>query len=192
MDQATGTLSALEIEDRVTIRDVASIAQGLEMASRIANEINGYMIELGTDSGLLSLQLEELTAGSNQERELFLRDYAPAGAPDALAQRSARLSELSADELLDLSVVAAAVRLGAANDLDQGVTPRGYRLLGRIPRLPSSVAANLIEHFGGLQEVLSASVHELRQVPGVDAGLASQTREGLSRLAESALLDRYP
>ena len=78
-ERATATLSALEIEDRATLRDVAAVAQRLEMASRIADEIAGFMIELGTDAGLLRLQLDELTGGSSQERWLFLRDYAPAG-----------------------------------------------------------------------------------------------------------------
>jgi diadenylate cyclase len=236
-DQATGLLSALEIEDRTTVRDVAAVAQRLEMASRIADEIAGYLIELGTDGGLLALQLEELTAGSSQERELFLRDYAPAApsrpqasrgagpqgpadaapqgpdaeaapqGPDAdagpqgpgagpqagLAGLSAdRLAGLSADELLDMQAVAAAVGHGPADDLDQQVSPRGYRLLGRISRLPASAIDRLVDHFGGLQKLLSASVQDLRDVPGVDAVQAARVRDGLSRLAESALLDGYP
>jgi diadenylate cyclase len=239
-DQATGLLSALEIEDRTTVRDIAAVAQRLEMASRIADEIAGYLIELGTDGGLLALQLDELTAGSSQERELFLRDYAPAapsgpqagqgagpqagagpgsgpqaaaGAgpdPQAGAGRRSdplaagpgtgpqaglsadRLARLSADELLDMQAVAAAVGQGLADDLDQQVSPRGYRLLGRISRLPASAIDRLVEHFGGLQKLLSASVQDLRDVPGVDAVQAARVRDGLSRLAESALLDGYP
>lgn len=199
-DQATATLSALEIEDRATLRDIAAVAQRLEMASRIADEIAGYMIELGTDGGLLRLQLDELTAGSRQERELFLRDYAPAAAADTAAPDPAAgagicadmLSRLSADELLDMQAVAAAVRPGLADDLDQQVSARGYRLLGRVPRLPAGAIDSLVEHFGGLQKLLSASVQDLRDTPGIDAPLASRVREGLSRLAESALLDGYP
>jgi diadenylate cyclase len=187
VDQATGVLSALEIEDRVTIRDMAAVAQRMEMASRIADEIAGYMIELGTDGGLLGLQLDELTAASARERELFLRDYAPATVCGQPASTD-RLAVLSADELLDLPAIAAAIRPGRGEDLDQQVSPRGYRLLGRIPRLPAEAADGLIGHFGGLQKLLSASVQDLRQVPGVDATAASRVREGLSRLAESALV----
>jgi diadenylate cyclase len=200
-DQATGLLSALEIEDRTTVRDIAAVAQRLEMASRIADEIAGYMIELGTDGGLLALQLEELTAGSSRERELFLRDYAPAGpsgpvtgpgdAPQA-GLSADRLADLSADELLDMQAVAAAVGHRRAEDLDQQVSPRGYRLLGRISRLPAVTVDRIVEHFGGLQKLLSASVQDLRDVPGVDAAQAARVRDGLSRLAESALLDGYP
>jgi len=191
-DQATATLSALEIEDRATLRDVAAVAQRLEMTSRIADEIAGFMVELGTDAGLLRLQLDELTAGSSQERWLFLRDYAPVAPAAGAGQCADRLAGLSADELLDMQAVAAAVRPGLADHLDQPVSARGYRILGRVPRLPVAAITSIVDRFGGLQKILSASVQDLRETPGVDAGLASRVREGLSRLAESALVDNYP
>jgi diadenylate cyclase len=192
LDQATAMLSALEIEDRVTLRDVAAVAQRLEMISRMADEIGGYLVELGTDGGLLTLQLNELTAGSGHDREFLIRDYAPPGPPGSTTQLSGRLACLSADELLDMPAVAAAVRPGLADDLDQPVSPRGYRILGRIPRLDAGAADRLVAHFGGLQKLLSAAAADLRQVQGIDAAQATRIREGLSRLAEATLLDRYP
>jgi diadenylate cyclase len=223
LDDSTGALSALEIEDRATVGDIAVVAQRLEMASRVTNEIGGYLVELGTDGGLLGLQLEELTAGTARERELLLRDYAPdsppgsetadadtsggvavsgsamppapAGAASAGHPASAGadlLARLSPDELLDLPAVAAVVGLGAAAGLEQHVTTRGYRLLGQIPRLPQATADSLIAYFGGLQKLLSASAQDLRRVHGLDAAQATRVREGLSRLAESALMERYP
>lgn len=77
LDEVSGTLSALEIEDLVTVRDVAAVAQRLEMVRRIATEIDGYVVELGTDGRLLTLQLNELVAGVAGERELVVRDYLP-------------------------------------------------------------------------------------------------------------------
>ena len=72
-------LAALEIEDLVTVRDVTAAAQRLEMVRRITDEIEGYMVEMGTDGRLLALQLDELVAGTAAERELLVRDYVPAG-----------------------------------------------------------------------------------------------------------------
>src|SRR3982751_3939962 len=83
LDEVTGTLSALEIEDLVTVRDVASVVQRLEMVGRISDEIAGYVVELGTDGRLLTLQLDELTGGVGNDRELVVRDYLPWGTPDA-------------------------------------------------------------------------------------------------------------
>jgi diadenylate cyclase len=192
LDDAASALSALEIEDRVTISDIAIVAQRLEMARRVTDEIGGYLVELGTDGGLLGLQLEELTAGTARERDLLLRDYAsdPRMAADA-GVAAAALAALGADELLDLAAVAAAVGLSATEGLGQQVSSRGYRLLGQVPRLPQAIADELIDHFGGLQKLLSASAQDLRRVTGVDPALATSVREGLSRLAESALMERY-
>jgi hypothetical protein len=55
LDEVASTLSALEIEDLVTVRDVAVVAQRLEMVTRIAREIEDYVVELGTDGRLLCL-----------------------------------------------------------------------------------------------------------------------------------------
>jgi len=78
LDEVSGTLSALEIEDLVTVRDVSAVAQRLEMVRRIAGEIESYVVELGTDGRLLTLQLDELIAGVEPDRELIARDYLPA------------------------------------------------------------------------------------------------------------------
>jgi len=202
LDDATSALSALEIEDRATVGDIGVVAQRLEMVSRVTDEIRGFLVELGTDGGLLGLQLEELTAGTARERHLLLRDYAAPGTAsgpspgvhepiDDGGPRPELLGSLSADELLDLRAVAAAIGLDAVDGLGQHVSTRGYRLLGRIPRLPQAIADGLIEHFGGLQKLLSASAQDLRRVQGMDPALATSVREGLSRLAESALMERY-
>src|SRR5699024_25445 len=49
LDEVTGTLSAPEVEDLATVRDVAIVLQRLEMVSRIRTEIAGYILELGVD-----------------------------------------------------------------------------------------------------------------------------------------------
>ena len=195
LDEVAGTLSALEIEDLVTVRDAMAVSQRLEMVRRIATEIEGYVVELGTDGRLLSLQLDELMAGVDGERELVVRDYLVPGSgkrsrklEDALGE----LDSLSAAELLDLSAVAKAVGYPAGADaLETAVSPRGYRLLAKVPRLPGLVVDRLVEHFGGLQKLLAAGIDDLQAVEGVGETRARSVREGLSRLAESSILERY-
>jgi len=77
------------------------------------------------------------------------------------------------------------------NTLEYPVTPRGYRALGRIPRLPRLVAQRIIQRFGGLDEILAASDADLASVDGVEEALAKDVREGLRRLQEVDLVDRY-
>jgi diadenylate cyclase len=194
LNQVTGALSALEIEDLATVGDVTAVAQRIEMVRRIADDIEGHMVELGTDGRLLALQLDELVAGTSDERELLIRDYVAAG-PEGRSQATAatlvQLADLSTDELLDADTVAGVLGLGGAEGLDRPVSPRGYRLLAKVPRLPATAADSLIRQFGGLQKLLAASVADLQRVEGVELAQARGVREGLSRLAESSLLERY-
>ncbi|MDN5894142.1 MAG: DNA integrity scanning diadenylate cyclase DisA [Nocardioides sp.] len=192
LDEVSSTLSALEIEDLVTVRDVTVVAQRLEMVTRIAREIEDYVLELGTDGRLLSLQLEELITGVDAERELVIRDYLPSGRRARSADTVlTRLTALNATELVDQAAVAKAMGLGATEHLDGAVAPRGYRLLAKVPRLPSSVVDRLVGHFGTLQKLLSAGIDDLQSVEGVGELRARSVREGLSRLAESSILERY-
>ena len=80
---------------------------------------------------------------------------------------------------------------GTAGELDAGLQPRGYRLLARIPRLPDSVIDHIVERFGILPKILRATVDDLDEVEGVGENRARAIQEGLSRLAESSVLDRY-
>jgi diadenylate cyclase len=191
LEVATRALTAMEIEDRVTVTDIAVVAQQLELVSRVADEVTGHLVELGTDAGLLGLQLDELIVGTRRERGLLLGDYGPDQAGTAPQLGADRLSDLRADDLLDLSAVAAAIGVRNAGDPDAHVSARGHRLLGQIPRLPQDVADSLVGHFGGLQKLLSASAQDLQHVPKVDVAMALTVRDGLSRIAEAALLDRY-
>ncbi|MDQ3481619.1 MAG: helix-hairpin-helix domain-containing protein, partial [Actinomycetota bacterium] len=81
--------------------------------------------------------------------------------------------------------------LGGHESLDSAVSPRGYRLLAKVPRLPGAVVERLVDHFGTLQKLLAASVDDLQAVDGVGDTRARSVREGLSRLAESSILERY-
>ena len=190
LDEVTQTLSALEIEDFVTLKDATTVVQRLEMVRRIADEIAGHVIELGTDGRLIALQLDELVGGVALDRELVVRDYLL----DGRSQKDvlAALDALDGIELLDLIAVAGAFGYPPTPELlDRQVSPRGYRLLARVPRLPNGVQDRLVEHFGSLQALLAATADDLQSVDGIGDARARLVREGLSRLAETSIVERY-
>ena len=192
LDEVTATLSALEIEDLVTVRDVAAVIQRMEMVRRISGEISGYVVELGVDGRLLTLQLEELTSGLSDDLDWLIRDYlVDASGPDPVAAVTSEMSALTRTELLDAASCARVLGLAGPDGLDTSVSPRGYRLLNKVPRLPGPVFERLVEHFGTLQRLLSASQDDLMLVDGVGEGRARAIREGLTRLAESSILERF-
>ena len=193
LDEVSGALSALEIEDLVTVRDAIAVVQRLEMVRRIADEIAGYVVELGTDGRLLALQLEELMVGVDADRALVIRDYLPNGRKARTFDEAVfELDLLSATDLIDLVLVGKAMGYpGSSDALDAAISPRGFRLLAKVPRLPGTVVDRLIDHFGSLQRLLGATVEDLQAVEGVGDARARGVREGLSRLAEASILERY-
>jgi diadenylate cyclase len=191
LDGVTGALSALEVEDLVTVRDVVTVLQRTEMVRRIAEEIEGYVVELGNDGRLGELQLEELTGGVDSDRRLVCKDYFVESSDWMLDQVTARLSNFSDEELLDLREVASLLHLPTDLDLDSSLQPRGYRLLSKIPRLPEVIAEHVVERFGQLPKIMRASISDLVEVEGIGEARARAIKDGLSRVAETSILDRY-
>ena len=102
------------------------------------------------------------------------------------------LAELSALDLLDLTQVARAMGVPSTPEAqDSAVSPRGYRMLSRVPRIPPALVDRVVEHFDGLQKLLAASVEDLQVVDGVGEIRARVVREGISRLAEVSIIDRF-
>ncbi len=192
LDTVASSLSALEVEDLVTLRDVVTVLQRTEMVGRIADEIAAHIVELGVDGRLVSLQLDELMGQVEDDRRLVVLDYFHEESGWHLDQAMGALDDLGTEELLDLKAVGAALHLpGSALDIDAHVEPRGWRLLSRIPRLPESVVARIVDRFGSLQKIMRATIDDLDDVTGVGESRARSIKEGLSRLAETSILDRY-
>jgi diadenylate cyclase len=192
LDVVSGGLTALEVEDLVTVRDVVTVLQRAEMVRRIAEEIEGYIIELGSDGRLVRLQLEELMGGLEDDRRLVISDYCCPTDRYDVDDAIGALGNLDYDELLDPASVADILRLPPVDtELDAHLQPRGYRLLRKIPRMQTEVIERMIDRFGDLQKILRASVDDLDTVEGVSGRRAQAIKEGLARLAESSILDRY-
>ena len=198
-DLAITALSALEIDDTVTLRDVAAVVQPAEILMRVSADLEPVYIELGDEGRLLRLQLDELLYGVEAVRANVVRDYFQRMVGDgeldidAAQQRVlGALSELATEDLLNPVLVGPALGLDEhRSDLDTSLEPRGFRLLQRLPRFPENLVERIVEHFGTLQKIMRASVSDLEEVAGVGEARARQVKDGLARLAEATILDRY-
>lgn len=189
--QSLINLSALEFEDLVTLADVTTVLQRSQMVSRIASEIERYVIQLGSEGRLVHMQLEELMADIKDEGLLVFKDYFQLGGVNPL-DVWAEIEEWDSEDLLDLSLMTKALGYSASiSSLEQSVTPRGYRILAKIPRLPMPVIENLVKKFGNLSTVMEASIEELDDVEGIGEVRAKAIQEGLRRLREQVLVDRH-
>ena len=75
--------------------------------------------------------------------------------------------------------------------IDSALQPRGFRLLHKIPRLPELVSDHVVGRFSNLQKIMRAGLADLTEVEGVGEVRARAIKEGLSRLAETSILERY-
>jgi diadenylate cyclase len=125
------------------------------------------------------------------DRRLVILDYFHEDAAWHVGDALEALAELDTDDLLDLKIVASMLHLSGGIDLDVSMQPRGHRLLAKIPRLPDGVIDKIVDRFGNLQKIMRATIDDLDDVEGVGEARARAIKDGLSRLAESSILDRY-
>ena len=192
LDQVATRLTALEFEGGATLHDVLTVLQRSELVTRMAVEIERYIVELGSEGRLIEMQLEETMVGVAADKTALIRDYAVENSEQNLTTTLAALARMPHQDVLDFGRLAELLGYDRKlNTIDFPIAPRGYRVLGRVPRIPKLVVQKIIHELGGLEEVLAASDADLEAVDGVGSMRAKDIREGLRRLQEVDLVDRY-
>ncbi len=189
--QSLVNLSALEFEDLVTLTDVTTVLQRSQMVSRIAREIERYVLQLGLEGRLVKMQLEELMADIKDEGLLVFKDYFT-DENEELEEAWKQLVEWDSEDLLNLNLICKVLGYGSSmTSLDQPATPRGYRILAKIPRLPMPVVENLVKEFQDLSTIVDATIEELDEVEGIGEVRARAIKDGLRRIREQVLVDSH-
>jgi diadenylate cyclase len=192
LDQVSTRLTALEFEGGGTLHDVLTVLQRAELVTRMAVEIERYIVELGSEGRLIEMHLEETMVGTAAEKAALVHDYIAERSDEAFASVLDQIGRLAHQDLLDFGRLAELLGYDRKlNTLDYPVSARGYRILGRIPRLPKLIVTAIVREFGGLDELLAAIDTDLENVDGVGEIRAKDIREGLRRLQEINLVDRY-
>ncbi|ANX10515.1 DNA integrity scanning protein DisA [Fictibacillus arsenicus] len=190
-DQSVTNLGALEFEELVTFQEVTQVIHRIEMVLRIKNEIIKYVNELGVEGRLIRIQMEELVSNIEEEALLLIKDYMKDDESDPFAILR-QLNKLSSEELFDESVIMKLLGFSAGMNMqDETIHPRGYRILAKIPRLPSVIIENLTDAFENLPQILRASIDELDEVEGIGEIRARKVKEGLKRIQEQLFVDRH-
>lgn len=189
IDKTLTNLMALEFEDLVTVFDAVKILQRIEMFARMVQEMQQYISELGTEGRLVTMQLAELVTNVEDQAFSIIKDYRT---PESRGFEQIRndIRHIAGD-VPDLVALARLLGFGTTlGILELSVSPRGYRVLEKIPRLPNQVIDNLVDAFGSLQNVGRATMDDLDEVEGIGEVRARAIKDGLRRLREQALLDR--
>ena len=176
-------LTLHEYDGAVTLREVVSAVGTFEYSVRIAEEISNYVRELGNEGRLVEMQLEQAFHNVPEQYDALLKDYVAEGVD--YREVRAKLGDLSSEQLSESMEISQLLGYDSAEQLENFLLkPRGYRQLGRVPRLPRKVAESLIREFGSLEELLDASEQELDDVEGVGQARARAIQRGLKRQRE--------
>ena len=176
----TRILTIHEYEGTVTLREVVNVIATFEYSARIADGIKEYVRELGSEGRLVEMQLEEAFHGIPDQFDALLRDYVEEGVDWREVKEA--LKRFSSEELSETMEITQLLGYGSVGQTeDFFLKPRGFRQLGRVPRLPRKVAENLIHEFGSLEGLLDATEAELDEVEGVGQARARAIHRGLER-----------
>lgn len=188
LERVVNNLNILEFQDLATVFDVVTVIQRTEMVMRIVMEIEMYICELGNEGRLISMQLNELIRSIEQDGILLIRDYCQDNLDfnDVCKQ----IENLNSDELLDSMLVAKLLGYSGVPLMDTLISPRGYRVIYKIPRIPLNVIENLVKHFKELKGIMDASYEELDNVEGIGEARARAIKNGLRRLKEQIMINK--
>lgn len=187
LDRVINNLNLLEFQDLTTLFDVATAIQRTEMVMRVVEEVEMYILELGNEGRLISMQLNELTKNIERDGILLIRDYISERMD--LTEVYKGIQKLSQTELLDLEAISKLLGYSGEPLGETLISPKGYRVLSKVPRIPSNVIENLIKHFKDLTSVMDAEIEDLDKVEGIGEARARAIRTGLKRMNEQVYLN---
>ena len=189
-DNKINLLNEYEFNDIVTLDNVLTALQRVEMTMRMAEEVKKRIIELGEEGRLVDIQLDELIGGLEKEEKLIIKDYIAPGKKRTMDKVFNQIIELDYSELMKQSIIA---RLLGYEDFDNydevAVYPKGYRILSKVPRMPSNIVENLVKSFKTFQHILLADIPRLDEVEGIGEVRAKNIKQSLKRMQEQYVFD---
>ncbi len=189
LDGVMNNLNALEFEDMVTVENVCNAVQRIVSVLKISEEVERYIYELGDESRLVEMQLNELVGSTKQDLELIVKDYMEINKKGTVDNTCNKIMNLSYNEITDVNGIAKIMGYSTSSQLDMLVPPKGYRILSMVPRLPTNVIENLVGNFRNLRGILASSIDELDDVDGIGEVRARYINSSLKRMREQTLFD---
>jgi diadenylate cyclase len=154
-DELLINLNVLEITNLISVADVCTILQRLEMIRKMAKIINEYIVELGKEGIIVRMRMREVVQDIDKKRELIIKDY---------LQNSEKIKsffdDLSFDDLLDSENIS---KILFGDSSETKITPRGYRILSKT-NLEEEEIKMLIHNFIDLDKVLNAEEINLQKI----------------------------
>ena len=189
-DSKLNLLNEYEFNDIVTLENVIIAIQRAEMVMKIVDEVQKSIYELGEEGRLIEMQLGELIGDLEKEELLIIKDYIAPGKKLTNINILEEINGLQYEDLLKPQIIAKILGYEDFDNYDEvGVYTRGYRILSKIPRMPSNIVDNLVKSFKSFQHILSADIPKLDEVDGIGEVRARTIKQSLKRMQEQFLFD---
>ena len=189
-DSKINMMNEYEFNDIVTLDNVLTTIQRAEMTMRMAEEVKKRIIELGEEGRLVEIQLDELIGGLEREEKLIIKDYIAPGKKKSQEKIFDQIIQLEYEELMNQTKIAKILGYGDFDNFDEvAVYPKGYRILNKIPRMPSNIVENLVKSFKTFQHIIDADIPELDAVEGIGEVRAKNIKQSIKRMQEQFLFD---
>ena len=189
-DRKLSLLTEYEFNDIVTLENVVTAIQRAEMVMKIVEEVQKEIYELGEEGRLVEMQLEELVGGLEKEELLIIKDYIAPGKKRTCERVLEEIRNSSQDDFMKPQLIVKLLGYDIFDNYDEvAVYPKGYRILNRIPRMPSNIVDNLVKSFRSFQHILAADLPALDEVEGIGEVRARNIKQSLHRMQEQFVFD---
>jgi len=189
-DNKLSLLNEYEFNDIVTLENVINSIQRAEMVMKVVDEVQKAIYELGEEGRLIEMQLQELTGDLENEELLIIKDYIT---PNKKRNAEKVLEEIKLLEPENLMITEKLAKILGYEDFENydevAVYTRGYRVLNKVPRMPSNIVENLVKSFKSFQHILAADLEQLDEVDGIGEVRAKTIKSALKRMQEQFLFD---
>ena len=155
LDRSLLRLTSLELDNYVTLGDIATILTNFEVLMTANDELKGCIAELGSEGAVIEMQRQQLASGMDDEYTLLVRDYAADSSVEAAVRIRASFKELRGKQAQMPSPAQVGEVLGFQGLQEDSVMKTlGLRTLSRINVVREGMAEKIVDEYGSLRELL--------------------------------------
>lgn len=177
-DDILKNLNVLEVTKLVSVGDVCSVLQRIEVIIKMMETMKRYLIELGNQGVIIRMRLMEIFKGIESLEDHLLRDYS--NKPQNVKKI---FDEITFEGVIDTESLS---RMIFETSPDTTIIPRGYRLLEKL-NLTEREIKTLIETFENLSGILDADQEEIGKIL---KGKSESFKKELDNLKEQILMGK--
>ena len=189
-DEVQKSIYELGTEGRLLKMQLDELTDGIDDEERLV--IKDYIKIDKNDSSAKSKdkKAQDKAKGANKAQDNVAKEEENVDEDAILNSAFEKIRSLSYEDLMKEQLIANILGIKENDNFsDVSVYTRGYRILSKVPRMPSFIVDNIVKKFGTWQKILSASVEELDEVDGIGEVRAKTIVQTLKRMQEQYMFD---